>query len=90
LASSNFFEKEVAFSQMRQFKRTAQIRGLSSSKWSQLCQTSKSNQSPEILKGGSYACVLIFKPSWLPAKGKLMVLAKAFCLNKDGITFDGI
>jgi hypothetical protein len=41
-------------------------------RWSQLCQTSKSNQSQEIfLTGGRgfYACAVIFKPSGLLEKG---------------------
>jgi hypothetical protein len=60
-----------------QFKRTIQIRGFSSSRWSQLCQTSKSNLSQEILKRGSYAYAVIFKPSRLLTKGRIMSLAKA-------------
>jgi hypothetical protein len=35
-------------------------------------------------------CALIFKPFGLLAKGKLMSLVKAFCLNKGSITFNGI
>jgi hypothetical protein len=35
-------------------------------------------------------CALIFKPSGLRAKGKLICLAKAFCLNKGNTTFNGI
>jgi hypothetical protein len=41
-------------------------------------------------KEGSYACALIFNPSRLLAKGKLISLAKAFSLNKGNITFNCI
>jgi hypothetical protein len=47
-------------------------------------------KAERFLKRGSYTCALIFKPSRLLAKGKVMSLAKAFCLNKGNITFDGI
>jgi hypothetical protein len=62
----------------------------SRSRWSQLCQTSKSNHTQEILKWGSYTGAVIFKSSRLLAKGKLMSLAMVFCLNKGNITFSGI
>jgi hypothetical protein len=65
-------------------------RDFSRCRWSQLCQTSKSNQSWEILKGCCYTCALIYKPSKLLAKGKVMSLAKAFCLSKGNITFNDI
>jgi hypothetical protein len=42
----------------------------------QLCQTPKSNQSREILKRDSNTYALMFKPSRLLAKGKLMSLAR--------------
>jgi hypothetical protein len=82
----NFSEEQVPFSYTRQFKWG----DFSRFKWSKLCQTFKSNQSQEILKRGSYACDLIFKPSRLLAKGKFMSLAKVFCLNKGSITFNHI
>jgi hypothetical protein len=39
---------------------------------------------------GSYVCALLFKPSRLLAKGKLMSLGKAFCLSKGNITFNSV
>jgi hypothetical protein len=42
------------------------------------------------LKGGSYRCALIFKPSRLLIKGKLRTLAKAFCLSKSNLNFNGM
>jgi hypothetical protein len=44
----------------------------------------------DFLKKGSHVCALIFKPSRLLAKGKVMSLAKAFCLSKGSMTFNGI
>jgi hypothetical protein len=41
-------------------------------------------------KRNSFSCALIFKPSRLLAKGKLMSLTKAFCLSRGNITFSGI
>jgi hypothetical protein len=48
------------------------------------------NKAKRFLKGNSYTCALIFKPSRLLAKSKLMSLAKVFCLSKDNITFNDI
>jgi hypothetical protein len=50
----------------------------------------KVTKAERFLKGGSYACALIFKPSGLLAKGKIMSLAKAFYLNKGNITVNGV
>jgi hypothetical protein len=51
----------------------------------------------KVTKAGRYfkrgffcICFLILNPSRLLAKGKLMSLAKAFCLSKGNITFNGV
>jgi hypothetical protein len=49
----------------------------------------KVTKAKRFLKGSSYACVLIFKPSMLLTEGKLVSLPKAFCLNKVNVTFNG-
>jgi hypothetical protein len=49
----------------------------------------KVTKAKRFLKRGSYTCALIFKPSRLSEKGKLMSLAKDFYLNKGTITFYG-
>jgi hypothetical protein len=77
----------------KQFKRTTVLKdytneGTSSrSGWSQLCQTSKRNQSGEILKRG-LLCMwcLLLKPSRLLVKGKLLPLAKASCLSRGDLS----
>jgi hypothetical protein len=83
-------EEQMAFSHLRQFKRTAQLRGLLQIQMESITQTSKSSQSWDILSRGSYTCALIFKPSRLLAKGKLISLAKAIFLSKGSITFNGM
>jgi hypothetical protein len=49
----------------------------------------KVTKAERFLKRGPYACTLIFKPPRLLGKGKLTSLAKAFCLRKGNITFNG-
>jgi hypothetical protein len=49
----------------------------------------KVTKAERFLKGGSYACALIFKAYRFLAKGKLMSLAKACYLSKGNITFNG-
>jgi hypothetical protein len=44
----------------------------------------------ERFKKGALTHALIFKPSRLQTKGKVMSLAKAFCSNKGNITFNGV
>jgi hypothetical protein len=41
----------------------------------------------DILKGALMYGSVIFKPSSLPAKGKLMSLPKTFCLKKSQYNF---
>jgi hypothetical protein len=50
----------------------------------------ESNKAETFKKGGSYVCALLFKPSMLLAKGKLMSLVWFYCLSKNNITFNGI
>jgi hypothetical protein len=68
LASPNFLEEQVAFSHMRQFKRTAQMRRLPDPDGVNYARPLKVTKVERFFKRVSYACTLIFKSSRLPQK----------------------
>jgi hypothetical protein len=97
--SPNFSEKQVAFSQPETVQKdytndetSPDPDGVNYARPLKIAKVERIKKKKKWGGGGgsSYTCALMFKPSRLSAKGELMALAKAFYLNKDNITFNGI